>query len=776
MAMNPDLSIVTGRHPINSWRSPCGDSRWIGVQTNGRFTPTPAGAICTFGVNTLTFTDSRTFVILDPHEQAAGRVNVCIKADDQVLMYWNGTLVADCNGAAHNCLSDTSYAGMTFDIPTNMLNVGANSVSFVVKDWQCDVVGLSYQVCLFMPEYCTATSTITPTDIWSPTETDTSTNTIVPTSTPTRTQTPTSTVTSTPTDTGTFTFSHTPWSHTYTPTFTVTRTETGTYTETSTSSVTNTWTVTITPTVTPTRTVTPTPTGTQLLLCGQTPKLDLKVRQVRCADNLYEYRFEIFNNDLSNLDPDDLEIRFWLYTDAGILVARNYFDGYLDLPNTAGGNVSAQVSAQQVGPCMLPPQRRANWMFKIDFVNNAQMMPPGSIIKDTNTAVNRPDWTSLGDPTDDYSQLPAFQGGVCSGSPPFMVYGDDPYFVLYYRGVPVCEWTSGTQRDMATGQEPECVRTCILQCEPPTMTFTPTNTVSPTITWTRTSTITPTFTPTFECTLGVHWINAGYSGSLNYNSLAVTYDPGDGERMWALNASTVVSSLDGVIWTSESLVPVEGEVVMLVYQSAIWLFVGDIDASVTRVYSSTDGHTWVAHPDAPTGYRGRASYVVFQDKIIVTGGSFGTGFFDDEYYYDGATWTHVLNPGFGTRAYHGTIVFNNVLWMYAGSSAVNSVYTDSIYSSIDGVNWTYAGMEPFLGRHNMALGVHETYLYMASGLRNGSHLGDVWRTSDGLNWENLTYSGVFERSTNLSLVSYNDKLWLLGGGMTGRSVWYSGCP
>jgi len=311
----------------------------------------------------------------------------------------------------------------------------------------------------------------------------------------------------------TYTITRTP-SSTRTWTGTKTLTPSFTRTVTSTFTPTKTWTGTTTPTTTPTRTISPTPTGTvSLEICGETPKLDLKVRQVLCAANQYQYRFGVYNRGVSVIQPGDLEIRMWLYETATGVTITSYYGGYILNPGMAGSNATVRVDFRQTEPCLVPEDRKANLEIHLAYTGTIGVNAGGRI-KETQLDVHRSDWTSFNNPSDDFSQLPEFQNGNCSeqydGGYGNTLIGDDPYFVLYYRGIPVCEWASAIDRDPLTGQEPECIRSCIARCGDVTPTRTPTRTITltptitetPTVTSTQTNTSTPwTDTPTWTWTI-----------------------------------------------------------------------------------------------------------------------------------------------------------------------------------------------------------------------------------------------------------------------------------
>lgn len=88
-------------------------------------------------------------------------------------------------------------------------------------------------------------------------------------------------------------------------------------------------------------------------------------------------------------------------------------------------------------------------------------------------------------------------------------------------------------------------------------------------------------------------------------------------------------------------------------------------------------------------------------------------------------------------------VFNNKIWKVCGSryddTAVNRTYPRKIYSSTNGITWTYEGKIPYAmrGRHYSQLVVFDNIMWMIGGfnsyygLRN---IDEVWASDNGTDW------------------------------------------
>jgi hypothetical protein len=105
-----------------------------------------------------------------------------------------------------------------------------------------------------------------------------------------------------------------------------------------------------------------------------------------------------------------------------------------------------------------------------------------------------------------------------------------------------------------------------------------------------------------------------------------------------------------------------------------------------------------------------------------------------------------------------------------------SQFFDDVWSSTDGKSWEQltddAPWEPRAGLSAAVLGDH---IYVIGGSRNDDaaiigasgptreYFNDVWRSADGVTWEEQTDDAPWEPRAGASVVSSGDNLWLFGG-------------
>ena len=200
--------------------------------------------------------------------------------------------------------------------------------------------------------------------------------------------------------------------------------------------------------------------------CPAAPKLDLKIRQTRKSPNEFQYRFQVFNRDTAPVRLSDLSLRLWLSNGPAPLAGNVFYGG--EVRNASGrwqyAGIAEQAGAKRVASCSVsfPDARVANWQIEIKSSDTRSIPANGGVWDDSQFGIHRADWANFDNPNDDYSQIPAYQKGTASDLIWPNIYGDDAYFVLYYRGAPVAEWTSASAQDVRSGHEAGCLQTCAL--------------------------------------------------------------------------------------------------------------------------------------------------------------------------------------------------------------------------------------------------------------------------------------------------------------------------
>lgn len=159
--------------------------------------------------------------------------------------------------------------------------------------------------------------------------------------------------------------------------------------------------------------------------------------------------------------------------------------------------------------------------------------------------------------------------------------------------------------------------------------------------------------------------------------------------------------------------------------------------------------------------------VSFKDYIWIIGGRDDIFFFNDIWRSrNGDSWEKITdNAPFGKRSYHTMTVFNGAIYIMGGQTLLK--FYNDVWKSEDGINWhQVTDAAPWAARAGLASVVYKDELYMIGGGYNNIFrkvLNDVWKTSDGVRWEQVTPAADFAPRSGARLLDHNGKLLVLAG-------------
>ena len=136
---------------------------------------------------------------------------------------------------------------------------------------------------------------------------------------------------------------------------------------------------------------------------------------------------------------------------------------------------------------------------------------------------------------------------------------------------------------------------------------------------------------------------------------------------------------------------------------------------------------------------------------------------------DGAGWQREADTTpWPDRYLHEMVVYDGRLWMFGGMHRYrpDRVNLNDVWCSDDGVTWEErTTAAPWPTRHVFASVVHDGRMWVSSGAPDGMiYYNDVWWSTDGNQWHECPGDGTrFCVRKNPALVSYRDKLWMIGG-------------
>ncbi len=247
----------------------------------------------------------------------------------------------------------------------------------------------------------------------------------------------------------------------------------------------------------------------------------------------------------------------------------------------------------------------------------------------------------------------------------------------------------------------------------------------------------------------------------------------------------VWSSPDGKTWklvTKEAPWKHSDLPMTLVFQDRMWLLGGWYNGRLPghgashEVWSSTDGAKWeLVTKEAGWSPRLAAGAVVFKGRLWILGGTENYYFGDDNSLKndvwssaDGKEWRlETAHAPWSPRAYHGTVVHDNKLWVFGGGNYVPKYQAlNDVWCSADGVTWEQVTKSaPWSPRLWFSSVVYRDRLWVLGGWSNhpSKNWGDVWYSRDGKQWTPLRSQVIWKARHEHSAYVFQDKIWVAGG-------------
>ncbi len=203
-----------------------------------------------------------------------------------------------------------------------------------------------------------------------------------------------------------------------------------------------------------------------------------------------------------------------------------------------------------------------------------------------------------------------------------------------------------------------------------------------------------------------------------------------------------------------------------IFKDRMWLFGGYTPEYANDVWHSSDGATWIKASDIPTNIGVDIPLAfVFKDKIFITDAD-GVLYCSSE----GDMWAKATDTGpMRGRRMMGGAVFKDRVWMMGGQQG-NCLFND-IWSSADGVRWVLeVEQAPWSKRQiTHSLLVYNDKLWLLGGGALGTSYfpfvaqNDIWCSSDGIHWERIIAHAPWPARIWGSTIVYRDRMWIMGG-------------
>jgi hypothetical protein len=203
----------------------------------------------------------------------------------------------------------------------------------------------------------------------------------------------------------------------------------------------------------------------------------------------------------------------------------------------------------------------------------------------------------------------------------------------------------------------------------------------------------------------------------------------------------------------------------VVFNNKIWYITGNAGATTNnRIINSSDGKVW-NYVGLFNDKRTRFQLLAFKGKLWIIGGRGKSDVYSST---DGKTWKKEVDKApFGNVERHKCVVFKDKMWVLTGRSKRDAM----AWYSTDGIKWTKTSNQPpAIDTHTEVL-THKNELWVVGAFGPTG----ILKSNDAENWTQV--AKLFHMQTQgKKIVSYNGKLWRIGGGYSesghmGSGVW-----
>ena len=279
----------------------------------------------------------------------------------------------------------------------------------------------------------------------------------------------------------------------------------------------------------------------------------------------------------------------------------------------------------------------------------------------------------------------------------------------------------------------------------------------------------------------LHTFTAVYGdGALTYNLV------GDESGYFTLGAASGVLSVTANVALGVYTVSVEvidagnnratAVATVRIIKNGIFVMGGDDGSLKNDVWmGGEDGVIWRAITTNNV-WPARSAYqvVLLNGRMYVLGGYNGGSGTDDVWSSgDGVTWTFEGRADWSPRTLFQAVSHQGTIYVMGGAPG-NRGYTGEIWSSTDGITWQQKTNHPVPGRNYFQAVTHNGRIYVMGGLSDPYRRRDVWSSADGQNWVYEGDGGWSARSRHQA-VSHNGRIYVMGGndGSQKKDVWSS---
>ena len=226
------------------------------------------------------------------------------------------------------------------------------------------------------------------------------------------------------------------------------------------------------------------------------------------------------------------------------------------------------------------------------------------------------------------------------------------------------------------------------------------------------------------------------------------------------SSTYLLQSVNGFQWDSVHVtLPFSHYSGFVVFKDTIWVYTNN------EIFTTTDGLNWHLMGTTPYHFMGNFSRFTTQGDTLYFVDEFVSGFSKNGVDF---TWkTHNIPH----RKYGGLKSLNGSLYYFGGQNDTTGVFYNDVWKSTDGLNWQLLTVNaPWSPRKWFMAESFQGRIWMLGGFQfsdgtegSKSNLNDIWVTQDGINWEPYLPVNPWSIRHAAYHVVFQNRIWLMGG-------------
>ena len=141
-------------------------------------------------------------------------------------------------------------------------------------------------------------------------------------------------------------------------------------------------------------------------------------------------------------------------------------------------------------------------------------------------------------------------------------------------------------------------------------------------------------------------------------------------------------------------------------------------------------------------------------------------------YFNGAGWTSSALPSGNTYSDHSALARHDGMFMFMGAKSSSPFIGNDVWRTVDGISWDNITSNGYSARNSPRVVSFKNNFYLLGNSTRFSKKNDVWSSGNGSQWTMLASGGTWPSTAEYRVAATKDWMFVVGGRTT-KNVWRS---